>query len=54
MPLVSHHLGTVFFVHKGIMSAVKRIKFISDRMSYITRIGRWYDIALNVHELTED
>jgi hypothetical protein len=29
------HLGIGFFVHKGIISACKRIEFISDKMSYI-------------------
>ena len=28
-------LGTVFFVHNGIVSAVKRVEFVSDRMPYI-------------------
>jgi hypothetical protein len=27
--------GTAFFIHKGIISAVKRVEFVSDRMSYI-------------------
>jgi hypothetical protein len=27
--------GTGFFVHKRIVSAVRRVEFISDRMSYI-------------------
>jgi hypothetical protein len=30
-----HHLGTGFFVYKRIITAVKRVELISDRMSYI-------------------
>jgi hypothetical protein len=38
-----------------IISAVKRVEFVSDRMSYIILRGRWCDIiALNVHASTED
>jgi hypothetical protein len=50
-----HGLGTFFFVHKRIVSTVKKEEFISDRMSYIILRGRWCDIiALNVHAPTED
>jgi len=28
--MLNHHLGTGPFVHQGIISAVKRIEFISD------------------------
>jgi hypothetical protein len=50
-----HELGAGFFVHMGIISAVERIEFVSDRMSYIILRGRWcHIIALNVHAPTED
>jgi hypothetical protein len=48
-------LGTCFFVHKRIISAVKRVEFVSDRMSYIILRRRWCDIiVLNVPAPTED
>jgi hypothetical protein len=37
----------------GIVTAVKRVEFISDRL-YITLKFGWYDIALIVHAPTED
>jgi len=44
-----HQLGTGFFVHHGVVSAVKRAEFISDRLSYIVLRGCWYNIiVLNV------
>jgi hypothetical protein len=44
------HLGTGFFIHRGIRSAARRVKFIGDRMLYITQQGGWYDITvLHVH-----
>jgi hypothetical protein len=42
-------------VHKTIISGVKRVEFVSDRMSYIILRGRWcHIIALNVHAPTQD
>jgi hypothetical protein len=48
-------LGTGFFVHKKIISAIKRVELVNDRMSYIILRGCWfYIIVLNVYAPTED
>jgi hypothetical protein len=41
-------------VHKRIISAVKRVEFVSDRMSYMILRGQCDVIVLNVHAPTED
>jgi exonuclease III len=50
-----HQLGTGFIVHKRILSAVRRVEFISDRMLYIILRVRWCNIiVLNVRAPCED
>jgi hypothetical protein len=45
----SQQLGTGFFVHQRILSAVNRVEFFSNRMSYIVLRGLWCNIIfLNV------
>ena len=44
-----------FFVHHRIVSAVKWVEFVSDRLSYIVLRGRLCNIiVLNVHAPRED
>jgi len=43
------------FVQHRILSAVARVEFVSDRVSYIVPRGRWCNfIILNVHAPSEE
>jgi len=45
----------IFFVHRRRISAVKRVKFVSDRLSYTRLRGRWRNIiVVNVHAPSEE
>ena len=44
-----------FFVHHRTVSAVKRVEFVSNRVTYILQRGRWCNIfVLNVHAPSEE
>ena len=48
-------MGTGFFIHHRIVSAVKRAECVSDRVSYIFLRGCWCNIiVLNVHAPSEE
>jgi hypothetical protein len=48
-------METGFFVHKRIISAVSRVEFVSDILSYTILRGCWCNIVvLNVHAPCED
>ena len=50
----SHQFGREFCMHHRIISTVKRVEFVSDRVSYIALRGRWCNIiVLNVHAPSE-
>jgi hypothetical protein len=38
-------------LHKGIITAVKRVEFVSGRMSYIIQRGRWCHIIIEEDEM---
>jgi hypothetical protein len=51
----NQELGTGYFLHKRIESTIKRVEFISDRMSYIILRNHWCHIIVpNVHASTEE
>jgi len=44
----------LFFFNLRIISAMKRVDFVSDRLSYIVLRGRWRNIiVVNVHAPSE-
>ena len=48
-------MGTGFFVHHRIVSAVKREEFVSDWVPYIVLRGSWCNITvLNAHAPSEE
>ena len=51
----NHQLGTRFFVHRTIVSAVNSVEFVSDRVSCVVLRGCWCNIiVLNVHAPREE
>jgi hypothetical protein len=47
--------GNRFFGHQTTVSAIKRVEFVSARMSYIVLRNRWCNIIfLNAHAPTEE
>jgi len=51
----NHKLRRGFFVHLRIVSAIKRVEFVSNRVSYIVLRGRWCNIIfLNGHAPSEE
>ena len=48
-------LECTIFVHHRTVSAVTKVKFVSERMSYTVLRGRWCNVVvLNVHAPSEE
>ena len=48
-------MGAGFFVHQRTTTSVKRVEFVSDRMSYIVLTGHWCNIiVLKLHIRNEE
>ena len=51
----THSFGVGVMINKKILSAVRDVKFINERLGLLVVQGRWYKIAIiNVHAPTED
>ena len=51
----NNQFGTEFFFYHRIISAAKRVEFVSDRVSYIVLRGRWCNVVVqNVHAPSEE
>jgi hypothetical protein len=51
----NHGAGSGYFVYNRIISAFKRVEFVTDKKSYIILRGCWFHIiVLKVHAPTED
>ena len=51
----NNQLRTGVYAHTGLISAVTRVEFVSERVSYIVLRGRWCNIiALNMAAPTEE
>jgi hypothetical protein len=51
----NHQLGTAFYVDRRMISAVKRVEFLKNRMTHIVMRGCWCNIiVLNRHASSEE